>query len=314
MLTSLSESKDAVFEEEQLFLRVLVEGKASLYQYVERNLIRFYYSTDSEEMVPLIYKKYRIPDSGVGANAEFRRQLWGGLKCDDLKMERINAIRYRKSELISLFTDYNTCVNAGFVNYDKNHKRGDFNLTVRPRIFSGSLGIDNEQASYGEIDLGSRTGFALGLEAEFVLPFNKSKWALVLEPTYQMYKTDKAVAAENVSGGILEVDMEYKSLEIPIGLRHYFFLNEQSKLFVNAFYVMDVNMDGSMELKRVDSSVLNTLDVKGRNNLAIGAGYKFRDRYSVELRFQTSREVLNDYAFWSSNYQKLELILGCTLF
>src|SRR5690606_16485984 len=263
MLTSLSESKDAAFEEEQLFLRVLVEGKASLYQYVERNLIRFYYSTDSEEMVPLIYKKYRIPDSGVGANAEFRRQLWGGLKCDDLKMERINAIRYRKSELISLFTDYNTCVNAGFVNYDKNHKRGDFNLTVRPRIFSGSLGIDNEQASYGEIDLGSRTGFALGLEAEFVLPFNKSKWALVLEPTYQMYKTDKAVADENVSGGILEVDMEYKSLEIPIGLRHYFFLNEQSKLFVNAFYVMDVNMDGSMELKRVDSSVLNTLDVKG---------------------------------------------------
>ncbi|RAV30218.1 outer membrane beta-barrel protein [Sinomicrobium soli] len=313
-LDALSESREPVFGEEQLFLKVLVEGKASLYRYADGNMIRYYYRMDGGEMVPLVYKKYRAPGGNIGTNYEFRRQLWNGLKCNTIKMERINTLRYKKPELIPLFTRYNTCMDAGFVNYDKHRKGVDFNLSVRPRIFSGSLRMDNGALSNGKMDFGSRTGFALGLEAEFVLPFNKNKWALVLEPTYQEYKADKTQETSNVSGGILRAEMEYTSLEIPLGIRHYFFLNDQSRLFVNAFYITDIKMDGSLEFKRADDSVYNTLEVEGRQNLALGLGYKFRDRYSVEIRFQTAREVLGDYLSWNSDYQKIEFILGYTLF
>ena len=60
-----------------------------------------------------------------------------------------------------------------------------FNLSIRPGMNYATLSIGNDLTlSITNIDFGNKLGFRLGLEAEFVLPFNKYKWAIIVEPTY----------------------------------------------------------------------------------------------------------------------------------
>ena len=54
----LSTTKKAIFKEEELFLKVLIEGKASLYLYKYSNLTKFFFSKDGSKTEQLIFKKY----------------------------------------------------------------------------------------------------------------------------------------------------------------------------------------------------------------------------------------------------------------
>ncbi len=38
-----------------------------------------------------------------------------------------------------------------------------------------------------EFDFGSQVNFRIGIEAEFIRGFNKNKWAIICEPTYQSF-------------------------------------------------------------------------------------------------------------------------------
>jgi hypothetical protein len=46
-------------------------------------------------------------------------------------------------------------------------------------------------------------------------------------------------------------------------------------------------------------------------NIALGAGYSY-DKYGVELRYFTKRNVLADYDNWDSEYKNISLILSYT--
>ena len=41
-----------------MFLKVLIEGKATLYYYEESNIQKFYYTLDKGNITPLVYKQY----------------------------------------------------------------------------------------------------------------------------------------------------------------------------------------------------------------------------------------------------------------
>ncbi|WP_299006956.1 autotransporter outer membrane beta-barrel domain-containing protein [uncultured Tenacibaculum sp.] len=212
------------------------------------------------------------------------------------------------------FTEYSKCHNNELINFEPKQKRDLFNLTIRPRINSSSLTIQNSVSNSRNIDFENKIGFGFGLEAEFILPFNKNKWAITIEPTYQSFKSEKTTNVNNVSGGVLIANVDYSSIEVPVGLRHYFFLNNNSKIFINASYIFDISSKSSIEFTRDDGSNLNSLEIETRNNLAMGIGYKHNNKYSLEARFQTNREILGNYSFWSSNYKTLSIIFGYSFF
>jgi hypothetical protein len=91
-------------------------------------------------------------------------------------------------------------------------------------------------------------------------------------------------------------------------------LNSGSKLFANISYVMDFANNSSIEFLRKDGSMLNELQIKSGRNLALGVGYKYKDRYGLEIRYASNRELLNDYLYWDSNYRTVSVILGYSLF
>ncbi|MCL9809785.1 PorT family protein [Flavobacterium luminosum] len=313
-IDNLSSDRNPIFQEEELFLKVLVEGKANLYEYVDSNLRRYFYSNENSNIEQLIFKSYITPENNISENNRFRQQLWNDLKCPNFKMNKIENLEYKKNALVQFFTEYNKCHNNELVYFETKQKRDLFNLSIRPRINNSSLSIQNTLYDSRDTNFDNKIGFGFGLEAEYILPFNKNKWAIAIEPTYQSYKSEKRTNVNYVSGGVLIANVDYTSIEVPLSVRHYFFLNKNSKIFMNASLIFDFNSKSTIKFTRKDGSTLNTFEVNSTNNLAIGIGYKQNDRYSLEARFQTNREIMSDYNFWSSEYKTFSIIFGYTLF
>lgn len=313
-VNDLSNSENPLFKEEQLFLKVLIEGKSNLYLYKDKSLIRYFFNVENTSIEQLIFKKYLSPTNKLLTNNGFRKQLWEKLKCSSIKMSTIKKLDYKKNHLINIFIDYNICSNTTFTEYSKKTKKGILNLSLRPRFNSSSLEINKISGEPVDVNFGNNSNFGIGLEVEYILPFNNNKWSISFEPSYQNYKGKETANANHVSGGILMADVDYTSIEVPISFRHYFYLNNNSKVYANVSYVIDVSSNSSIEFTRNDNSKFDTLEIVTDNNFAFGIGYKFNNKYSIEMRYLSDREILVSSAFWNSGYETLSLIFGYTFF
>lgn len=312
-IKNLSPEKNPIFKEQQLFLRVLVEGAASLYVYNNGTLTRFFYNTHDSLIQPLIYKRY-LTGKNINENNYFKQQLLNELKCSGITIKDVEKLSYNSKHLVNYFIKYNECINTDYINYESTIKKDFFHLSIRPGLNLSSLTIENLSESSRGAEFGNKFNFRFGIETEFILPFNKNKWGILVEPTYQYYEYEKTTEVNYVSGGLRVSEVKYNSLEIPVGLRHYFFLNNESKVFANISYVLDFSSNSSIEFLRGDGSLYNSLEVKSRGNLALGIGYKYMDRYSMEIRYHADRDIIADYFFWNSSYKTLSLIFGYSLF
>lgn len=303
-LNDLSTNRNPTFKEEVLFLKVLVEGQSNLYQYEDGNLVRYFYSKEnSNNIEQLIFKNYKSSGDLLRENNRFKQQLLSELKCQHIKTKDIEKISYEKGDLVNIFVQYNQCNNSEIVNFEEKQKKDLFNLTPRLGLNSSSLSIQNAISSSRDVNFGNKLKFRFGLEAEIILPFNKSKWAIIIEPTYQYFKSEKELSNSSAK-------VDYTSIEFPIGIRHYFFLNNDSKLFINGLYILDFPINSTI--------LYNTgteIEITKSTNLGFGIGYKQNDKYSLELRYDKSRGgILSNYPSYSSDYNTLSVILGYVIF
>jgi len=317
-INNLSDTKDPLFKEEHLFLKVLVEGKATLFSYEEGSLRRFFYSVNDSKVEQLVFKKFLKPESlKIRKNNTFRSQLWNDLKCPDIPINDIKKIQYYKNHLSKFFLKYNQCINSEYTLFHKKKRSGKdaFNISIRPGLNSSSLSIQNPSRSASQrsrnVSFDNELGIRFGIEAEYAFPFNKNKWALILEPTYQYYKSENSITLDpnTVFERTEVVKADYSSIELPIGIRHYFFLSDKSKVFINGSYVLDFSTKSTIDYQSVED-----LDGTTGTNFAFGLGYKQNNKYSIELRYMTPRNLLGNYQVWKSDYKTISVILGYTIF
>jgi hypothetical protein len=312
-IKGMSEKKNPIFNEEKLFLKVLIEGKASLLIYEDNIITRYFYKKDDSEVKQLVYKSYLYKHS-IAKNMFFRQQLYLNFKCQDISMNDVKYIKYKKNALKKFITRYNKCNNSKSIDYEPKQKRDLFNLSFRPGFNSSNLKLGHLDNRLFCSDFGHKINFRFGIEAEFILPFNKNKWSIIIEPTYQSCKSEKSWKANYIVGGNVVSKVNYQSIELPIGIRHYFHLNNSSKIFTNISYIIDFNKKTSLESLRADGSTINEVELMSRNNAAFGIGYKYLDRYSLEMRYQTERNILGDYLLVNSSYKTFSIIFGYSIF
>ncbi|PXY43369.1 autotransporter outer membrane beta-barrel domain-containing protein [Flavobacterium hydrophilum] len=310
----MSKEKNPVFNEEKLFLQVLIEGKAKLFLFDGAGVRRFFYKIDDSEIKQLVYKPYLAHEDSIAHNNYFREQLYIDLKCENIEQNEYEKLNYKKNDLTRFFLKYNKCNNSEVVDFENKEKKDLFNLTIRPRLNNSSLTIENSGSDFRDFDFGSNSYFTLGVEAEFILPFNKNRWAVIVEPTYQYFKAEKSKSNSNVVGGKILGKVDYKSIELPVGIRRYFFVNNAFKIFANTSLVLDFSSSSKINFTRNDGSELSSLDVSSALSLGLGIGCKFKDKYSVEMRYLTARGLLSDYSLWNSSYKTASLILGYSFF
>ncbi len=304
----LSLTRKVKFNTEQLFLKLLVEGKASLYYYSEPNLSRFFYSNNDDKVRQLVYKSYLTESGDIKKNQRFRQQLLDNFYCKNTN--KIKTLRYRKSDLSDFFIDYNICVASNFTDYTfKNIKtsKSQFNLNVRAGFNVLSFEIKN-------ITFETKTVPRFGLELEYIMGFNNNKWAFIIEPSYFNYSSRYNDTTERITDANNSAVINYSAIDLPLGLRHYMFLNNNSKLFINGAIVPNLTLKS--EIRSINKNVNNPLDFDGESdiNYALGLGYKYKDKFSVELRYSTVRDLINQFATIDSSLGSTALILGYTLF
>lgn len=318
-ISELTENKNPVWKEEKLFLKVLVEGDATLFSYTEGNIYKYFFKTNNSLVEQLIYIKYLNSSSengtigSVSENNQYKQQLFNTLKCSTLSENNFKNTKYEKASLIKLFKEYNACFNPNATNnFEEKTKKNLFSASFTPSINYTTISIKDPNTSNNySTDLDGKMIFKIGAELEYTLPFNKNTWSLFINPGYQKYKNEKKypVLFNNGWGGThkdISVEVEYSSFEIPVGVRRYFFLNQNSKIFINGAYVL--NFFGETKMKFNNGSLI--LESTSRHNFAFGVGYKYNDRFSLEVRTNTGAEILSDYMMWSSKYTATGIVLG----
>lgn len=306
-INEIDYNKAPKFKEEKIFLKVLVEGKANLYEYSKNNLTLYFFRTDTIPVNQLIYKTYKVSEDQVAKNKQYKQQIWMALKCENITLKSIENLNYNRNELINVFVKYNECNNTEFTNFEKHESRkSSFHVSIRPGIKNSSLTVTNAYTSERDRKFDSKVGFRIGAEAEYVLPFNKNKWALILEPTYQSYK------AERIDYGDKKSEIKYQSIELPIGVRHYFFLSDNSKIFINAQYIIEAAFSSEAKIL-FNSYIMEDAKVKPQGGFAVGAGYNYKKKYSTELRYG-HKNIIGNHEYLSSRYGTIALIFGYTIF
>lgn len=311
--SKMSNTYEPEFERKQMYLKLLVEGDANLYSYQDNNIYRFFYSTNNQEVSQLIYKKYKLNNTQISINDSYKKQLYDNLKCSSLGLEDTRSLRYSKKNLVAFFDAYNNCTSNSSTIYEDVNSKGRFNARLKAGYFNSALKVDFDPRTLAQdaisIDYGGKGGVRVAAEIEYILPFNRNKWSVFLEPGYQSNSYSETV---EVGGATLErfqeVSVDYEYVDVLLGLRHYMYINDKSRLFVNGAFTFVFDLTDQVELS--DNTANIDIDVNSTANFNFGLGYEFNKRYSVEVRVATNRNIVRDFTIITSDYNSYGIVLG----
>jgi hypothetical protein len=136
-----SYTRELKYTNRTVFLKVLVEGKGSLYEDGSRNI--FLYNIDDLPIKQLEYKKYINEKLIRKENNDYQKELYNNLKCESFSTTKLVKLNYRRKELVKLFSEYNDCQSAEYKVYQPNKTPLVFNLNV-----SLGLGFSTLESQY----------------------------------------------------------------------------------------------------------------------------------------------------------------------
>lgn len=304
--TSITTDKEPLWKQEKLFLKVLEEGKANLYVYEGPGFQRFFYSVDKNPISQLVYKEYKV-DMSLVKNTTFRQQIWKDLPNLEVGMDKVKFMNYTANELENYFQSYNKKVGDATTEIIPKERTSYLTLKLTPGVNfnSGSMSLPVTGSSQAkEMTYEGNQGLRFGLEAEWLFAYKKYKWAVLFEPTFQSYKSESTPE---------EGTIDYSSVEFPIGIRYYYQLGYQTRLYLNGFYVPRFAMNFDSNVNYIpDTNVPKSFDVKASGNMAFGGGVDYK-KFSMEARYYTDRN-LSDQPYLDPTYSRFSIILGYKIF
>ncbi|HEV2480790.1 MAG TPA: hypothetical protein VGS79_14035 [Puia sp.] len=288
------------YKRETVFLKVLVQGKATLYEYRKGNMTRYFFKTDSIGLSPLVHKTYMAAEDrgSVLENNLFRNQLISALRSPELNMDRFSRLSYTETSLISVFDAYNGSQHSNGEKIVLKHYKGQFNLNLRIGTDLSGLTVNQSYFQPSKTTYGNKISATAALETEFVLPYNRNKWAAVLQLGYHSYKADPGSSGS----------ADYKYLELGVGAREYFFIGKHSRLFATVLGFIDEPIGSGAIFYGSDS-----LGTRLMYNVALNAGYKYKNKWSIELQYTLTRNILDSYIYFQGQLHTTSLIFAYTI-
>lgn len=179
----------------------------------------------------------------------------------------------------------------------------------------------------GFMAAGYEAGFGLrprfGVEIEYIMPFNRNKWGVYAESNYRTHEMHESFQTNFVNNYSTVLNVEMDFLSTGIGFRHYFFLNESSKLFVNAVVLSDLPLKSDILFETDERYSLDPHldDTYTRPYVSVGGGFTYADRVSIKFRYDFqkttvgSKTVMRSYNLnWMAQTTAASVVLGYKLF
>ncbi|WP_431121865.1 hypothetical protein [Flagellimonas flava] len=271
-----------------VFVKLILEGKASLYQYREKNQLIYLYQLDDEAIEVLNYKKYvTLNDYKIRENNLFRRQLLEKLNCNN--SSAIQKVQYSRKSLTDYVLKFNSCKDPMGVVGSKEISRKKMKITVK--LFAGVQSYDFTYESQGEdLDFENKTVAKFGAELEGILPFNNNKWSVFLSTDYSKYSS--AIDAPN--SATISYDIEVTRLGTLLGGRHYMFLDNKNSFFIEAALAFDKDFNSEVneyfENEFFGDRVIPVREMSFGGSF--GAGYSYNQSIYVKVNYYPAQSIL----------------------
>lgn len=323
----LSNTRKSRFIEETLFLNTLLENSEfSLYEYRNQTFTRYFYEKN-EILKQLEYKLFLTKNNYVSKNINYLKQLKDNFPCKNLKTKNIS---YTKKDLIKYFINYNKCKNnISLINYDvKFSGKSKFNFYLRAGVNSNKYNLflpGNIATTERNVNFNSKTSISFGAELEYVMPFNNNAWSVFIDPSYISYDSTTEQKDPIFSTRSRIYIAKYNSIELPLGIRKYFFLNNKKKhkMLVNLGVAFDIPFNSFFSYEEKSPNFLKTSKTKFQPtpNFFFGAGYILNEKIKIELRYNTSKNLNQSgfdsevqYADWKESLNNTSFLISYNLF
>ncbi|RKS44985.1 hypothetical protein BC962_2657 [Gillisia mitskevichiae] len=291
----LTSQRAPLFTQKVVFLKYIQDGKADLFIYQDNSVLRYFYRLDEDSPKQLVYKKF-LQGGKIAVNNHYQQQLFNDLNCENNTSSNISNVSYNRIDLERYFTKYNNCKNWSTSYYD-NNSSGKFNLKVLLGADFTGMEIDNGLNAGGE-SFNNEFFIRAGAELEYIMPFNRNKWSVFIQPVYRSFKAERNLTKSYNA----DFSISNQSIELALGLRHYLFLNTSTKLFINVLVSSDLPLKTEvsfMNTNMVEDPFLD--EFKSGASFGIGVGMQIYNRLAMELRYNSSRE-LNGSKFVDKTY------------
>lgn len=311
--TELTRSKEPEFEERNLLLKVLNEGDINLYALEDGRLSLFFVKEKTNAIEQLIYKEYMDEQRILRKNQLYKSQLSNYLKNGSVSNSDIANINYNKKELMDLIGKHNQHSGNDNIVYEKVEK-GVASIALKAGANIIRSGVSEASAKEYLTDFGTKLNLRAGIEIEYLLPYNNYKWALVSDPAISIYQAQNEEQVSFISDGVVKSAIKYNAIELPLGIRYYHKLNDASRLYATASYVINFSSNSTLEYSRSNDVLLKEIAIRPRWNLYFAMGYKFNDKMGVEMRIYNNQLIIYRYSTWDIKYQVASLQLSYKLF
>ena len=308
-LNDLSYKREPDFEEETLFLKVLVENDVTLFRYTDSNLTKFFYKAENN-IYTLVHKRYYNINKELDENNFYKQQLASGVICTEKKMPSVENLKYTETSLVKYFSAYGNCTGSATNTTLTKEYTKSFNVKVIAGVQSTNFSVDSNTRR--TFDFGNNVGFVPGIELEYLLPFNAQKWSLFMDARYQSFEGDGTteVNIPLIGGTVTRTnEASYTAVDLSLGVRHYFLINSKSRIYLGLNYSVDLSSNTDVIYEQAEDLLASA----PTGVLGIGAGYAF-DKLSAEIRYYTNRNSLgNEFFAQNSDYSNITFSLSYKL-
>jgi hypothetical protein len=306
-VNNLGYQRNPEMKEETLFLRVLLNGENKLYRYGSNSALKFYFKKGGNPINALVYKRYLSVSQDIAENNYYQQQLLNNFKCESGKLPRMSNVNYTTSDLLNFFQKYNQCTGIETQIVDQRELGTTFQITAVLGMNSNSYLVN--PGNRISLDFGSSITPVFGIELEYILPIYNKSWSIFLDTRYSSFEGELTIPVASVFSTPLpdqNVTLDYSSIDIAPGFRHYFFLSKSLKIFVNLSYALEISSDTTLDYERTED-ILSEISA---GNIGVGVGFTFKD-LRFEARYNGNKNHFGkSIGRGPSDYKSFMLTLG----
>lgn len=301
---NMSRSMQPEYKSKTVFLDLLIEGEASIYQYREGKVDKFFLQMGGDP-IPLVNKKFVKPGaSRAYGNFAYKQQLIDRLVCRSLHRSTIEKKKYKDTHLVFLAEEYNKCKGTSYTNNLAVRNEHDYyNLWIKGGIADYSLEFEDVLGPADE-DFGSVSTYYVGFENELMLPYGRGNWSLVAGANYLSvgYGSEEGILGNNY--------VEHKTIEINAGIRRYFPITNGIAIFLSAQYLNDFANDSYFSVNGKDGS---GMELSPNNTYSLSGGIRWKRLYG-EYRYVAERSLSENWPKYNSYFEGSSIAIGINVF
>ncbi len=295
-LNSLPDAPEPPVRSREL-LRAEVVGELTLYSYREPGITKYFLQRGDETPVQLGYYAFSTRAGEMRVSKAYLLQLNEYLDCLDSPANE--NTKYSLHDLADLVTRHNNCAKGTSLTLgtEVRPSRNPFHFGVLPGVYFANFSVHDPSAEENGVKTSGQTTFRMALEMEYILPFGVNKWSVMLSPSVYQFQSagtyEYYPIARPVRTGRSEIN--YRALDIPLGLRYYSFAGEDLKAFGELHLGYRI-IDGDP----VDLGRYRMFDFSPTFTGLAGVGLRYRDHLQLAVRYQWDTNGL-DSAITVSN-------------